>query len=249
MKCEHCGGNLGLEDLFCPYCGRENRMAKQHNTDMKKFNADYAVTKREVISNSRRFNSFTVRITIIAILVTLIAITIVGLCNSYNIRSAREDRIIAANEKEYRKALDKLIDERDYLGLNYYSRINNIRYSSSLDDYYMIFSAASTYKSFLDDMYYLLDEDSYMEDEEAFEAIAEAMDRIYSYREPHSDYEKKKYYRDSRVTEYITDLSKHMETMVQGYFNLSDEEMAGFDELSNAKKQILLENGYTKNNK
>ncbi|MCR5733122.1 MAG: zinc ribbon domain-containing protein [Lachnospiraceae bacterium] len=246
MKCEHCGNNLGLEDLVCPYCGTENKMAKQHNTDMKRFSADYASTKQDVISNSRRFNAFTVRITIIAVLVTLIAVMVIALCNSYDIRSARQEKIIAANENKYRDDLDKLIDERDYLGLSYYSRINNIRYSDSLEDLYMIFTVSSVYESFMHDMYYLFDDDSYMDDEEAFERIAESMDRIYSYRDPNSEYEKNKYYTDGRVYDYIYDLSVHMETLIKGYFNLSDEDIESFDELSNAKKQILLEDGYHK---
>ena len=35
MKCEHCGYNLQLEDRFCPYCGKPNPFAAQHQREME----------------------------------------------------------------------------------------------------------------------------------------------------------------------------------------------------------------------
>ena len=73
MKCEHCGSNLTLEDKVCPYCGMENKLAGKHISDMDKFAKDYTSVRDEVLSNSRRFNGFTARLTIIAILIALFA--------------------------------------------------------------------------------------------------------------------------------------------------------------------------------
>ncbi|MCR4655180.1 MAG: zinc ribbon domain-containing protein [Lachnospiraceae bacterium] len=243
MKCEHCGNNLGIEDLVCPFCGLENKMARQHNKDMRRYKADYASTKQQVLTNSRRFSSFTVKITVIAVLVALITLTGVALGNSFYIRDAREEKMIRANEQEYRAMIDGFMDRRDYLGLDYYSRVNRLRYRDVLDDYYMVFTVSGDYENFVTNMYYLMDEDSYIERDEAFERIASTVDRIYSAREPASDYEKKNYYNE-RVTAYIKDMSAHVETLIKGYFNLSDEDMNGFDKLSKAKKQVLLEEGF-----
>ena len=47
-------------------------------------------------------------------------------------------------------------------------------------------------------------------------------------------------------TAYINDLYDHTAILVKGYFNLTDEEMESFWELSEAKRQILMEEGYEK---
>lgn len=35
MKCKYCGGNLTLEQAYCPHCGRPNEEAEQHVKDME----------------------------------------------------------------------------------------------------------------------------------------------------------------------------------------------------------------------
>jgi len=245
MKCEYCGNNLGIEDAVCPYCGKENKFAKKHNKDMRKYSAAFDSTREEVISNSKRFNSLTVRITVIAVLAALIAIMFVLLSNNYEIRSAREEKIVAKNAGMYRKELDRLMDENDYLTLYYYMQSNRISYSDSLEEYYMVYNACHTYHTFMDYMNYLIDENTHMTDEEAIESISEIIDRMYTYANPTSEYEIKKYYSD-RNMEFINGVLDHMTTIVKGYFNLSDEEMDSFATLSKAKKQLLLEEGYSR---
>ena len=59
MKCEHCGGNLTLEMLACPYCGKENPHAKQHIRDMKKYQGDFSDTRSEVYSVVNKYSGIT----------------------------------------------------------------------------------------------------------------------------------------------------------------------------------------------
>ena len=37
MKCKYCGGNLTLEQAYCPHCGRPNEEAAQHVKDMEHY--------------------------------------------------------------------------------------------------------------------------------------------------------------------------------------------------------------------
>ena len=243
MKCEYCGNNLGIEDAVCPYCGKENKFAKKHTKDMRKYNAAFDSTRAEVLANSRRFNSFTARITVIAVLVALIAATLLGISSHYDIREYREERIVAKHAAEYRVQIDKLMDEDDYMGLYHYMQRNRISYSNVLPDYYMVYNACHTYYSFMEYMGYLLDENSYIEDSDAIESVAEIVDRLHGYANPTSEYEIKKYYND-RNMEFIRRVETHVNTLVKGYFNLTDEEMENFATLNKAKKQLLLEEGY-----
>lgn len=241
MKCEYCGNNLGIEDAVCPYCGKENRFAKMHTKDMRKYNADYASTREEVISNSRRFNSMTVRITIIAVLIAMIAGLMLALSHSYDIRYSREEREVAAHAARYRSEVRSLMDDRDYLGVCYYLQYHRISYSDALPEFYMVYNASYSYYSLMEYMNMLLSEDSYLSDEEVIETIAGIVERIYDCSEPESDYEREKYYSVEENNEYIKALTEHTEVIVQGYFGLSDEELKEFRGLSKAKKQLMLE--------
>lgn len=49
---------------------------------------------------------------------------------------------------------------------------------------------------------------------------------------------------DSTVA-YINDLADHSELIIKGYFGLSDEDMEKFRTLSKARKQVMLEEGWT----
>lgn len=243
MKCEHCGNNLGIEDEKCPYCGWENRFAQKHNKDMDRYEADYESVKEEVLSNSRHFNGLAVRITITAILLAVIAGLFAGLANKYEILDARRDAILKAHIDEYNARLEELTEARDYTGLFYYCRANQLSYSRYLDDYYIIYCASARYVDLRSYIYYLKDENSYVTDEQALEGIAEVTNMIYEYRDPQSEYDKKHYYND-KVYAYVNDLTGEAETILKAYFGFSDEEIEEYAGLSKAHKELKLEEGW-----
>lgn len=245
MKCEYCGSNLGIEDAVCPYCGKENKFVKKHTKDMRKYNAAFDSTRAEVLANSKKFNSFTARITVIAVLVALIAATMLGISSHYDIREYREERIVAKHATEHRTQVNKLMDADEYMDLYHYMQRNRISYSEVIPEYYMVYNACHTYYSFMEYMNYLLDEDSYIDDSDAIESVTELVDRLHGYANPTSEYEIKKYY-DDRTRDFINRVEAHVNTLVKGYFNLTDEEMESFYTLNKAKKQLLLEEGYAR---
>lgn len=247
MKCEYCGNNLGIEDAVCPYCGKENKFAKKHEKDMRKYSAQFDSTRQEVLNNSKKFNNLTARITVIAVLAALIAATLVALSNNWDIRTYREEKQVMKHMDEYKPVLDKLIEDRDYLAVYYYCQSKRITYSDAMPEYYYIAEASRGYNSFYEYMGYLLDEDGFMDNSEGVRDIEEIFSRAHDRLSP-SEYEKKKYYNDTTMA-YLQDMYDHMEIMVKGYFNLTDEDMEGFWELSEAKRQILMEEGYEKTRK
>ncbi|MCR5507515.1 MAG: zinc ribbon domain-containing protein [Lachnospiraceae bacterium] len=243
MKCESCGHNLSLEDKICPYCGKENKFAKKHNKDMAKFEKDYNSVKSEVLENSRRFNTLTVRITIIAVLIALTAVMAVCIGNSFDIRYAREQKIISRNSAGFREEIYKFIDERDYCRLYFFYRTNRLEYSDNFMDLYITSTSSTCYIRLLEGLYDVMSEDSYTTDEEAMEHIASAMERMLEIRDPKSDYERKKYYTNEKATAFVNDLVTHSETLLRGYFNLSEEDIKEFETMSKARKQVMLEEG------
>ena len=55
MKCRYCGGEVGLEEKTCPYCGRPNEQAVKHHQNMASFRRRYAETEAEVATKTRRY--------------------------------------------------------------------------------------------------------------------------------------------------------------------------------------------------
>ncbi len=245
MKCEYCGNNLSIEDKVCPYCGRENRLALQHNQDMDRYEEDYASVKNEVLSNSRRFNGFTARLTIIAILVALLAFVLVAYGHKYDIRADREERQILAHYNEHKAAIDDLLVARDYLGLFQYFRVNKLSYMREFDEYYIAYTASERYAALMDQIFYLNEERSFYKPEESFEEIASASQRINDMREPQHEYENEKYYSNKEVVAYINDLADHSDLIIRGYFGMDEDEMEAFKSMSGARKQLRLEEGWT----
>ena len=242
MKCEFCGSNLGIEDEICPACGKANSFAKKHTKDMKRFKTRYDSTRNEVMENSRRFNKMTVRITIAAVLVALIAISIILLGNDYDIKRHREEKQVEKNRAEYAAQLDKLIEERDYISVYMYSNAKKLSYSEHMDDYRKICEISHSYWSFIEYSEYLFKEDSFMSESEAINHLADIAESIHSYKDP-SEWEKERYYNEKTIG-YIDDLTEHVDVLIKGYFHISDEDMANFWDLSEARRKLLMEEGY-----
>lgn len=247
MKCEHCGSNLTLEDKVCPYCGMENKLAGKHISDMDKFEKDYTSVRDEVLSNSRRFNGFTARLTIIAILIALFAFLLAAIGHKYEIRNMREEDYILAHLDEHKAELDSLMASRDYSGVYYYYKAYRLPYSDDLNEYYMAYIASDKYSVLMDSIFYLYEDrdKSYNKPEEFFERIASIAQQLEEMRIPANDFTEKKYYSNDSTVAYINDLADHSELIIKGYFDLSDEDMEKFRTLSKARKQVMLEEGWT----
>lgn len=54
MKCKYCGGEISLEDVKCPYCGRENEEAVQHIKDMQYYQGEFEKAKTRFTMNRGR---------------------------------------------------------------------------------------------------------------------------------------------------------------------------------------------------
>ena len=71
MKCTHCGGNIGLEDKICPYCGAPNEHALGHQEDMRRYEDAFEKTRQHVEERTSRFSGFAVPVTLGLILIAM----------------------------------------------------------------------------------------------------------------------------------------------------------------------------------
>lgn len=241
MKCEYCGGNLTLETLTCPHCGRENPHAKQHISDMKKYQGAFADTRSDVYSVVNRYSGITVRAVVIVILV--IAIVAAGLvCSeSYSIKRRMEQSNSAKRVEEYMGIMDSYLAEEDYLSFEAFCEAHYIDgYDDAYTKYRPVISAANQYSVIC---YYLMGFAT-AEDREEQERILGYMSDAIEYFYKYMDIDEFRYYEGavSEENEQILQrVEKNLQILFRTYFGLTPEEAAGFGELSQAKRMVLLE--------
>lgn len=127
MKCRSCGANLEIDTAFCPYCGKANPVAKKHREDMARFEKDYRTTKKEVLTNTGRFNRRTLRITAVAVTVAALAIMILSLVFNDNLAYSHYRERAAKESINYLEDIKTLVEERDYLALDRLVNAKDIR--------------------------------------------------------------------------------------------------------------------------
>ena len=251
MKCKHCGNNLNIEDKFCPYCGQPNPYAVKHQEEMERYDRDYRETKADVLEQSSRFNRHTVRITIIAVLVALIAAVGVLFAKADDIRWWQMEKEVESRTPEFAAEIDRLMEERDYLGISYYFSVNKITYTSAMREYDAVYDTSSRYRTFYENLMTLqarkADPESYRyyTESELIEDISKNIHSLYEYMKP-NDYNKEAYEGDKM--EYMEALRDHMEILVSGYFGLTPEEAREMRTMTVSRINVMLEDNYEKEN-
>lgn len=154
MKCQYCGSNLEIDNSFCPYCGKENPIAKKHREDMDAYSKEYADTKKEVIDNSRKFNRKNFKIAVIAATVAFVlaAIVFCVFCDNLSYEHYRNE--CSKRAVQHKDEIKDCVENLDFITLDrivteYDLRISPLdeddvaKYSSAVrvaDDYRNLFA-------------------------------------------------------------------------------------------------------------
>jgi len=241
MKCGHCGGNLTLEMLACPYCGKENPHAKQHISDMKRYQGDFSETRSEVYSVVNRYSGIAVRSVIIVIL--LIAIVAMGVIasESYSIRRHMEKTNSAKHVEEYMEIMDAYLAEEDYLSFDAFCDAHYIGgYDDSYTEYRPVILTATQYSTI---SYYLMKivTATNRENQERYLGyMADSVEYFYKYM----DIEQFEYYEGAVCEENeqrLRQMEESMQMLFRTYLGLSAEDAASLKEMSHAKRMVLIE--------
>ena len=247
MKCEYCGNNLQIEDKVCPFCGKPNPFAKQHQREMARFSKKFEETRSDVLEQSARFNRRTVRITILAVLVALCAVLAFLCAKGDDIRYARQEKAIEKDAAKHSAALDKLIEAKDYSGLYHYLTDNRYSYSDGLRQYDAVYSASMYYKHFYEYVMILnakakdATKYTYYTEEGLLEDITKYVLRI------RESLEENPYHPEMHTPEkvaYIESICDTVRAMLRGYLHLTEEEAAQIFDLSSARLNLMLEEAY-----
>ena len=147
MKCKNCGGEVGLEERFCPYCGTPNEQAVRHFQDMADYQERYAATEANVVGAAKRYAQIIPRvIVILLLLIAAVVMTVVGE-NAYAFPEQMRHRAAEKDAEGTIAVMEQYLAQRDYISFASYVEYNNIRtYNSPFEEYVDILWVAQSYK-------------------------------------------------------------------------------------------------------
>ena len=248
MKCPYCNNNLNIEDKFCPYCGKENQFAKEHQESMEHYEADYTATKEDVIAETRRFKTKTIRITILAVLVAIAAAMFILAMSADDLKYARREKQTAVMAPVHKAAIQKLMAEEDFLGVDAYIDANHIGYSDAFDEFYAVEQASRYYSYFYRDLLDLLarkiedpTKSYYTPEKEVIADMGKSIANIDEVCKQDEWYVEKGCYTEDKV-EYLNRIKERVELLARVYMNVpADVSVFGQSE---ARTIVMLEEYY-----
>lgn len=244
MKCPNCGANLTIDDEVCSFCGEENPYAEKHREEMRHFTRDFKRTQSQVLETTRSHSKFVAKITLIAVMVVLNLVLWIMVDESYTVEKFVMNRRISADYLLHKAEMDKLEEERNFIGFYVYYNENRLNYCDLFEEYQAAYNVSNNYEIVYNYMMELLTEESessYYTDEKKAEMLAQQLDFLYKYSKPREYSDMTQY--SKKHQEFMDAAVTQIEDLLHTYIRIPKEEMDKFRELSIARKQIMLEEG------
>ena len=242
MKCKYCGGDVTLNDHFCPSCGRPVDQAQRHQKEMREYETEFEETKQqamnELAANSGGGTAVGIRLFIIAALVVLLFWMFINL-DGYNMNQKREKKAANKNYEAYVEQIEQYLADRDYTQLSVFVDKHELDMNDKYDDFRWIFYGARDYKNI-------------------FEALLETAyigkdTRNLYYAERLSDYVNQFYEdilsdsytrlsEDPQKTEAVyNEMEADVAVLLQKYLRLTKEETDSLRGLTKSRRTVLIE--------
>jgi hypothetical protein len=246
MKCNNCGGNMGLEDLKCPYCGTPNPFAEKHQEDMRRFEKEFAATKEEVVTANKKRAGRNTSLILILVLILLDVGAVIFAGISSDIAYSIKEKRIQAQADQHMENILALLEEGDYCGFSAYYSANSIYYATSgtdLEDYSAVHGAAGRYRWLLQDLEKYISGNSYSFRKESMSRtcayMAENITKLWNVEDQYS-YRQEIYLAPDKLS-YIQDMRERVSLLLQTYAGLTEEEAGSLGDLSQGRIQKILE--------
>ena len=242
MKCRYCGGEVGLEEKTCPYCGRPNEQAVKHHQNMASFRRRYAETEAEVATKTRRYAQIVPRTVIILLLLIAAVVMWVIAESAYSFPENSRRRAAERHPETLTAQLEGDLENRDYLRFAPRMNYHDIRtYNSPFSDYSDLRWSAECYKDFV-----LAAERLFLhgnrEEWLRYSASNDIMNFCHSL-----EYFLEQQERDMKYAETeshraaLEDMRKNVQEMTRVFLGIDGETFDHFIELSDNKKAAYIE--------
>ena len=242
MKCKYCGGDVSLNDHFCPHCGRPVDQAQRHQKEMRQYETEFEETKKEAMDkiavSSGGGTAVGIRLAAIVVLIVAIAWMALNL-NNYSINERREKRAAKKNYDAYVAQMETYLDDRDYSALSVFCDQHMLDYNEDYRQYREIIYGADAYRY----VYRGVLEVAYATEDTRNLYYAEELSKNVNrfYEQVNSD-SYLRYSKDpDRTTAVYEEMEKDLQILLQRYLGLTDEEAAALKNLSKSKRTVLIE--------
>lgn len=243
MKCRYCGAPLKIEDEVCPYCHQVNPDAREHREKMKKFTGKYEQTRKDVYEKTRFFTGWTVRVTIISVLVVLNLIFFVIHGMSWEIVSWWAKMKANANSEKYEAMLSRLEEEGRYMELSRVFSENRLYSVDKLEHFDAVQMTASQYACLYTDImrYAVVDREQDEFPEWLAEEVSDELEYLYRWMDEDRRWDEAQY--TPEHLESMENMVQEIHLLLKTYWNIKEEDLEDFPEMSKVRRQIILEEG------
>lgn len=243
MKCKNCGGEIRLEELYCPYCGSPNEEAHMHARDMQHYRQEFQKTRQEVIERAQKQTKRAVRIAAAALLLVAIGVNIFLQANSYSLHRMWRQAQQKKNVTLIREKLDAYLDAGDYLGFYAFYYNNHLTWPDDMfDEYYPVYRLSSNYCFATEEIMHLLNHSQYTNTESIKKYASESLQNYYESLDP----ENYSYY-DSwdtpKTQDHVEQMTQAVEAMCTAYLSMSPVEARSLRTLTRGGRALLIERG------
>ena len=239
LKCKYCGGPLELEQRYCPHCGKENELARQHALDMERYKASYKSTQADVYDTVRRHSGAAVRAVILAALLLGIVFCFVVGNNAYDVRRIIRERAALRNQGQILRQIEEKIEEEDWRGLESLVDYHYLyEYREPWEEYHGIIRAANSY-GWIEN--YVMDFVLNGKEERAYFRASYLSDSIGNFLEainPERDF----YEEDSEKTKAaFAAMEKQVMEMLETYLDIDAGEWEALKTMTQAGRAVFIE--------
>lgn len=239
MKCEFCGGNLSLEDKYCPHCGQINKHSQEHIREMGHFRKRFESTQDRVYGVTHAYTQLTVRIALICILIVLIILAVMLGTNAYSVMRDIRERNSNRKFDEYSEVMDSYLEKGEFAEFHYFCESNQIDwFESPYEAYAPVISAARDYSYIVDGIADMVCKEAEEEWEPKF--LGSVVFSFYDRLNPEnwSWYEGADCEKNRKALEKMVN---QVEGLLITYCGLTREQAENLSELNEARITVLLE--------
>ena len=248
MKCKYCGGNLTLEQAYCPHWGRPNEEAAEHVKDMEHYKSNFEDTKSDVYEVAEKNTEIMSHMIIITVLVILCVVVFVVSARSWSIHRGLLQFDAGIRQGSYMKQMEQYLEDEDYIGLSAFCDRHYIRpYSSnnSYEKYQLLMEASGAYRYFYESLMKAVTINSGNVSilPGLYEDISDYYEQLERILHPVDNDYRAKQYRElpEEQKEAILRMEENVKALLQTYFDMTPEEAENFGTMSNAQKILFLE--------
>ena len=242
MKCKYCGGEVGLEETVCPYCGKPNDQAVRHHREMASFRRRYAETEAAVVGKADQYARIVPRMLLILLLLIVAVVTNAISENTYGLPEEVRRHRAERDPKPIMETLDNCLENRDYIAFSSWFTYHGIRcYNSPFEEYEDLQWAAEYYKDFVISMerVFLHGELDDWEKENTGYDLRRLCQNLEYFLETVERELRNVETENHRVT--LENMHSDVMEMLKVFFGLTGEELDQFLKFSEARKTAYLE--------